>query len=409
MPAVLAASTEPARRAETEKFYAQLLERFDDVADGLRVPRRDVAVAAAMYVGSAYSAYRGAQLSDAAFLALVAQLRDALAATPAFAQAPLSQRQDMYEGLAIMGLVIAMSAKTQPGDATVREMGKTALQAFMRGGIDAIQLDDRGLRVAGAAPAPSAPEPAAPAPAAAPATRSGRPAPAPKVTAILWSFDLDYDPLSSSMVNRESTYLLFPDGTFTDDVPGILDGFDVAASRSAHPKGWGRWRKSGNSYEISFGGKFSPPPKQTVLRGARRGERIEGTWGRQRTSTVGDSSSWQSNTLVLKADGRFERARAGAFTSNSGVNRPDGEVVVSGAYDDEGSVSNVSGDNVGGAVRGGGRSEAERTGTYVLDGFSIELRYRSGAVERHMFAISTDPKHVFLRLGGTIMTGEARK
>lgn len=235
---------------------------------------------------------------------------------------------------------------------------------------------------------------------------AGRPAPAPAVTAIVWSFDLDYDPLSSSMVNRESSYLLFPDGSCTSDVPALLDGFDPAASRAAHPKRWGRWRKSGNSYEVAFGGKYTRPPKQTVLRGARRGERLAGTWKRSRTSNVGSSSAWQSSTLVLAANGRFERARAGAFSSNSDVNHPDGEVVVSGAYDDEGSIGNVSGTEAGGSVRSrSGRSKADRAGTYVLDGFSIELRYDSGAVERHLLGISTDPKHAFLRLGNTIMTG----
>jgi hypothetical protein len=406
MPAVLAASTEPARRAATTKLYTQLLERFDEVADKLHVPRRDVAVAAAMYVGSAYAVYRGTQLSDAAFLALVKQLRGALAATPAFTRAPLSQKQDMYEGLAIVGLLLAVSA--QSGDDSMRDMAKTSLEAFLPGGIDAIEIDDRGLRVASAAAGREpAPEPEAAAePEAAPAARGGRAAPAPAVTGILWSFEMDYDPLSSSMVNRESTYLLFPNGTCTDEVPALLDGFDPAARRAADPKSWGRWRKRGDSYEISFGGeKYSSPPKQTVLRGARRGERLAGSWTRSRTSSVGSSSTWQSNTLVLKANGRFERARAGAFTSNSDLNRPDGEVVVSGAYDDDGSIANISGKEAGGSVRSrGGRTEADRTGTYVLDGFSIELRYASGAVERHLFAISSDPGHVFVRLGNTIMT-----
>jgi hypothetical protein len=404
MPKVLAASFEPARRADTEKFYAQLLDRFDGIADGLQVPRRDVAVAAALYVGSAYSVYRGTPLSDAAFKALVEQMRQVLAATPAFARAPLSQKQDMYEGLAIVGLALAVTAGS--GDASARELARASLQAFVVGGADAIAIDDRGIRIAGAASAPAAqPDPAA----AAPAAPAGRPARAPAVTALLWSFDLDYDPLSSSMVNKESIYLLFPDGTCTTDVPAVLDGFDPAASRSAKPKSWGRWRKRGNSYEVSFSGKYAPPPKQTLLRGARRGERIAGTWSRQRTSNVGTSSSWQANTLVLKANGQFEQARAGAYSSNSDVNAPDNEAVVSGAYDDEGSIGNVSGPTGGGSVRGGGRPEADRTGTYVLDGFSIELRYASGAVERHLFAISTDRGHVFLRLGNTIMTGKTRK
>jgi hypothetical protein len=399
MPKVLAATFEPARRAHTEQYYEQLLGRFDEIADGLQVPRRDVAVAAALYVGSAYSIYRGTQLSDAAFRALVEQMRQVLAATPAFARAPLSQRQDMYEGLAIVGLALAVSPGS--GDASVRELARASLQAFVRGGVDAIAIDDRGIRVAGAASAPAAP--------AAEAAPAGRPAPAPSVTALLWSFEMDYDPLSSSMVNRESSYLLFPDGSFTTDVPAVLDGFDPAASRSAKPKSWGRWRKRGNSYEVSFGGKFARPPKQTVLRGARRGERIAGTWSRQRTSNVGSSSSWQASTLILKANGRFESARAGAYSSNSDVNAPDNEAVVSGAYDDEGSIGNVSGPGGGGSVRGGGRPEADRTGTYVLDGFSIELRYASGAVERHLFGISADRGHVFMRIGNTIMTRKAGK
>jgi hypothetical protein len=79
-----------------------------------RLPANDVAVAAAIYISGAYGAYHGTQLGDDAFLALVTQLRDALAATPAFINAPIAQRQDMYEALAITGAMTAATAQAPP-------------------------------------------------------------------------------------------------------------------------------------------------------------------------------------------------------------------------------------------------------------------------------------------------------
>ena len=80
------------------------------------------------------------------------------------------------------------------------------------------------------------------------------------------------------------------------------------------------------------------------------------------------------------------------------------EVVVSGVYDDKGSLSNTSGDHGGTTVKSKtGRGPADRSGRYTLDGFSIELHYDSGKTERRMFAISSDKNHVFVRLDGEMM------
>lgn len=46
---------------------------------------------------------------------------------------------------------------------------------------------------------------------------------------------------------------------------------------------------------------------------------------------------------------------------------------------------------------GPGRQRADRSGTYSLNGYTLELRYDSGKVERHLFFGTSDRKFVFFR------------
>jgi hypothetical protein len=417
MPTVLAASTDASKRAETERSYAQLLAAFDQVLDKSRLDHNDVAIAAALNIAIAYGAYHRAEVQDAAFAALVNQVRDALAAAPDFASAPMSSKQDMYEGLAITGMLLAGSMGAKLGDDAIRSLGKTGLESILRTGADSIQLTDRGLRLAGGAtraaapsesPSPPPPSAAAPSPSVPSeddAAPTGKPFPSSSIAALLWSFEMRYKAFpENSMVNVESSYLLFTDGSCTESVPSTLVGFDPAKDRAAHPKRTCKWRKDGSSYKVSSGGGFASLPRLTVLRGAKKGEHLSGTWSRSRTGTVGTASTWRGTTLVLGSDGRFELATAGAYQSGTDLNRRDGEVVVSGVHDDEGSRSNISGDRGGATIKTTtGRGPADRSGRYTLDGFSIELHYDSGKTERRMFAISTDNNHVFVRLDGEMM------
>src|SRR5439155_23281296 len=129
-----------------------------------RFARNDVAVAAATFISGAYGAYHGTEVSDAAFASLVTQLRDALAAAPAFADAPMDRKQDMYEGLAIAGTLLVVSARTKPGAAADRTAAKTYLESFLHTSADALQITDRGMivtRVPGTTAPPDAPAPRA--------------------------------------------------------------------------------------------------------------------------------------------------------------------------------------------------------------------------------------------------------
>jgi hypothetical protein len=386
MPAVLAGG-----RADTQKAYTLMLAAFEQNLDKQRLPRNDVAVAAAMYIAGAYGAYHGTQVGDRAFVALVAQLRDALVATTAFTNAPMSQRQDMYEGLAITGTLMAVSAAQKPGDPSVRSAARTYLESFLRSGADSIQITERGMSVAlGAAPSAGSPAPALP-PSSPPAVTEDTPPPrhpfpSAKVAAVLWKAQAQYRAFpENSMVMVESNYLLLGDGTCTSRVPASFDDFEPKADRAANPKSWCKWRKRGAGYEVAFAeGKWLAVNGATVMRAAKRGERLTGTWSRSKTATMGTASSWKGTTLVLASDGRFELTRGGAFTSNGNVNRPAREVVVSGTYDNR-------------------QERGDSAGTYALDGFGIELRFDSGRVERKLFGISTDSDHDVVRLGGDVM------
>lgn len=409
MPAAWAAAGDPAQRAAAEQMYGKFLAGFEQAVASHGLPRNDVAVAAAFFVTVGYRAYRGVTPSDAAFVAATGQLRDLLAATPEFTRADLARRQDFYETLALSSAVLLAGISKQTGNDT-RAMGKAYLESLLRVDADRIAISDRGISLGNAAPQiPDQPTPPTPdatpqPPQPAPPTAGGL---APnRIAAILWKSELRYEAYpSNSMVMHEDDYLLLTDNTCTSRVPSDLTTFDAARSRAEHPKSWCTWRVRNGSYELLWpGGKqWENVGSMMKMRGGKRGERLAGTWSRSKTGTVGTASTWRGTTLVLRGDGTFEYTTAGAFTSNGdGHDRRDGEVEVSGSFDDEGSTSTISGDHVGGRIRNRtGRGAADRTGSYVIDGFAIELRYGSGKVERRMFAIA--PGSAFVRLGGEMM------
>lgn len=344
---------------EKEKLYRGMLETFEQAVAKQKLPRNDVAVAAAMFVTGAYTAYRGGDVGDAAFLALVDQLRDLLAATPAFAKAAVGDKQDMYEVFAITGTVMAVGAKTKRDD--VKAAGQNAL-ATLFGDADAVRVGERGLVVENTAKSSAPPQtPAA----------TGPVFPSSKIVGIWWDTEMVYEAFpSNSMVMREHWTVLLSDKTCTNAVPSTLVGWNPTPTKCT-------WRKKGNGYELSWGKGWSHL-KGTALHGFGTDQRLDGTWSRQRTGSVGTSSTWSATTLTLRRDGRFELSRGSHFTSST-TPRP-GEVVVSGT---------------------GGK---DRAGTYKLDGYLLELTFDSGVVEQHLFA--ADDGRGTARLDGQVVFGK---
>ena len=133
--------------------FEQLLQLHQGVERKFGVPARDLAGAAAAYVTGAYMAYHHTNVPDAWFPPLVAQMRNILAAEPAQANAPLPVRQEMYEQMASVGMLMAlaqMQLRQSPdaaASATLRHTAKTYLDQFLGMDADVISLGPQGLAV----------------------------------------------------------------------------------------------------------------------------------------------------------------------------------------------------------------------------------------------------------------------
>jgi hypothetical protein len=157
-------------------------------------------------------------------------------------------------------------------------------------------------------------------------------------------------------------YLLLKDGTIYRNLQAPPQDLDIGKSRQAEPKMWGRWQKSGNSIMVQWeDGKRETWEKDWhVARPARKTDRLQGRFrsmsGGGNTALGGSTSIAVTNDIVFSADGSFRRGD-----------------VVSAKTD---SVT------VGSKRKGGG--------TYLIDGYSIELRYDDGQVERLTFYFYPD-------------------
>jgi hypothetical protein len=153
VPAALAAQYPASERARVQRTFEQLLELHHKVERQFGVPSHDLAGAAAAYVTGAYMAYHNTDVPDEWFPPLVAQMRGILAAEPAQANAPVPERQALYEQLAIVGMFAATmqtGLKQHPDAALeqrVRAAGKGYLEQLLKVDADRVQLTAQGLAV----------------------------------------------------------------------------------------------------------------------------------------------------------------------------------------------------------------------------------------------------------------------
>jgi hypothetical protein len=153
-------------------------------------------------------------------------------------------------------------------------------------------------------------------------------------------------------------YILFKDGTVYSE-PNNLD---IAASKRNEPKKWGVWKLEGGLLRITWNAKPDKYKRDEWKRDsyknvspAKKGEIISGSFktisGGGNTALGGDVMIVSSNTITFNAQGQFTLAK------------------VSG-----GSTSTVT-----------SYYNGKDAGTYTLDGYTIELRFNSGRIERKFF------------------------
>ena len=157
MPALLAEAYPAAARGQAEATFKQLLSGYRQIERQFDIPRNDVAGAVAALLAGSWMAYRNADFPDEHFAPLVRQMRGVIARNPDFAAADAQQKQELYEQLAILGMLTAttqMALKENPGtpdaqrvQANLREAGKGYLEQFLKTDADRVQLTAQGLEL----------------------------------------------------------------------------------------------------------------------------------------------------------------------------------------------------------------------------------------------------------------------
>ena len=173
--------------------------------------------------------------------------------------------------------------------------------------------------------------------------------------------------LNAGMIDTGADYILFKDGEVWRHPQLPPQDLDIAKAKQVASADWGSWQRSGRVVVIRMPGGHDERYDSTQLiryEAAPKNQRVEGSWQTtlSQVSNAGGLSTAGvvTNTLVLHADGRFE------WESSSGA----------------------SFQNETGSARSGGTyssSRPVRAGHYLIDGYSLELRYEDGRVERDLF------------------------
>ena len=208
-----------------------------------------------------------------------------------------------------------------------------------------------------------------------------------QIAAIVHHYDVD---LYSAGVNglgtsvTDDAYLLLNDGTVHNGLPVPPDQLDVALSRRREPEKWGRWRRQRGKYLVSWaGGAYQELPGE-VVRAAQSGQRLHGHWGAGSSSASLAGSSYRLWGVSFTRDGRFRKDNRGG-ASNGTFMQSGGQMAVNTQYDDNGSVTAATGENIAVIGKRKNNPNGDREGTYSIKGYTMTLRYDNGQVQRLPF------------------------
>jgi hypothetical protein len=194
-------------------------------------------------------------------------------------------------------------------------------------------------------------------------------------SAVVVEIGYKLNPITHVFEFKYGRWTLFSDGTVYSSLPpAALDAFDLQASRKSAPQAWGKWRNEGGALVVTWDGQNETKSfkKWFRLETLPAGSQLQGNYTVLDTSSSlgADSKTffatgWQ--VVGFGRDGRFEKVKGGSVDSN----QRDTEVST-------------------------GHTE-EEAGTYRIDGPLLEMRFRSGRVERaSLFLSSKDAKTIFI-------------
>jgi len=106
-PAMLASSYPPASRAEAQRVFRDLLDKYREVERAMELPERDLSGAAAMLIAGSYEAYHDVSIEPEQFKAVSRQVRQALGAQAGLASMAATDKLQAYEQMAILGMLLS--------------------------------------------------------------------------------------------------------------------------------------------------------------------------------------------------------------------------------------------------------------------------------------------------------------
>jgi hypothetical protein len=145
-------SKTPAERQRLERIFSDLLDNYREQLQRAGGPTNDVSRAASFLVSASYAVYHdGAQLSLPQFTALREYMREAFAGDSIFQRMSERDKQQLFEGYAIVGAWIDLgyTAVKKNGDEKAmgqwREMAKTNLEQMLGVPANQVRITDDGV------------------------------------------------------------------------------------------------------------------------------------------------------------------------------------------------------------------------------------------------------------------------
>ena len=182
------------------------------------------------------------------------------------------------------------------------------------------------------------------------------------IKGIVINLEYSYGP-GGTVKSENTPYLLLNDGSLYSNPVISPYEFDVALSKQKEPKKWGTWKISGNSITVNWPARNKSErwdKNWFWARPAAGSEKIEGAFtsmlGGGNTGMGGNVTTVSSKNILFNTSGRF------ALTS----------VSVGSNYADYGISTSAY-------------SNKNEAGAYVLNGYSIELRFNNGTTMRRAF------------------------
>ena len=179
-------------------------------------------------------------------------------------------------------------------------------------------------------------------------------------------------------------YLLLKNGAMYEHLAVSPADINEAKSRQSEPTKWGTWQLDGKALVVIHRNKDGSMTKPNRWTGwswaspAKANEKLIGTYG---SISGGGNTAMGGGSMVVSSK-YITFNNQGQFTYES---------IGGGSYN--GSTGSVT-----------AYSSKDRAGTYVLDGYSIELRFNNGQVSRQSFYFYDDKDHAVIGIGNSPYT-----